>query len=69
MLRGTHRNAGFYVLLAPDVPAVLLEMGFLTNSEDARRLQSESGRAKSMQAVKRGIDKFFDRQEVLVASD
>ena len=69
VLRGTHRNAGFYVLLAPDVPAVLLEMGFLTNSHDARRLQSESGRAKSMEAVKRGIDKFFDRQEVLVASD
>lgn len=69
VLRGTHRNAGFYVLLAPDVPAVLLEMGFLTNSEDARRLQSRSGRAKSMEAVKRGIDKFFDRQEVLVASD
>ncbi|MEQ8300407.1 MAG: N-acetylmuramoyl-L-alanine amidase [Hyphomonas sp.] len=69
VLRGTHRNAGFYVLLAPDVPAVLLEMGFLTNSDDARRLHSESGRAKSMQAVKRGIDKFFDRQEILVASD
>lgn len=69
VLRGTHRNAGFYVLLAPDVPAVLLEMGFLTNVEDARRLQSASGRAKSMQAVKRGIDNFFDRQEVLVASD
>ena len=69
VLRGTHRNAGFYVLLAPDVPAVLLEMGFLTNSQDAKRLQSESGRAKSMEAVKRGIDKFFDRQEVLVASD
>jgi N-acetylmuramoyl-L-alanine amidase len=69
VLRGTHRNAGFYVLLAPDVPAVLLEMGFLTNSQDANRLQSESGRAKSMEAVKRGIDKFFDRQEVLVASD
>jgi N-acetylmuramoyl-L-alanine amidase len=69
VLRGTHRNAGFYVLLAPDVPAVLLEMGFLTNAQDAKRLQSESGRAKSMEAVKRGIDKFFDRQEVLVASD
>ena len=48
---------------------MLLEMGFLTNADDARRLQSESGRAKSMQAVKRGIDKFFDRQEILVASD
>ncbi len=69
VLRGTHRNAGFYVLLAPDVPAVLLEMGFLTNAQDAKRLQSASGRAKSMEAVKRGIDKFFDRQEVLIASD
>jgi N-acetylmuramoyl-L-alanine amidase len=69
VLRSTHRNAGFYVLLAPDVPAVLLEMGFLTNADDAKRLQSSSGREKSMQAVKRGIDKFFDRQEVLVASD
>src|SRR5690606_1208385 len=31
VLRNTHRSAGFYVLLAPDVPAVLLELGFLTN--------------------------------------
>ncbi|KCZ90814.1 N-acetylmuramoyl-L-alanine amidase family protein [Hyphomonas johnsonii] len=69
VLRGTHRNAGFYVLLAPDVPAVLLEMGFLTNTADAKRLQSTAGRARTMQAVKRGIDKFFDRQEVIVASD
>ncbi|OYW83890.1 MAG: hypothetical protein B7Z22_11765, partial [Hyphomonas sp. 32-62-5] len=28
VLRNTHRSAGFYVLLAPDVPAVLLELGF-----------------------------------------
>ncbi|MEZ5952806.1 MAG: N-acetylmuramoyl-L-alanine amidase [Hyphomonas sp.] len=67
VLRDTHKNAGFYVLLAPDVPAVLLELGFLTNAEDARRLDSTSGRKKSMQAVKRGIDRFFDRQERLMA--
>ncbi len=30
---------GFMVLLAPDVPAVLLEMGFITNVEDERLLQ------------------------------
>ena len=34
MLRRSHRDAGFMVLLAPDVPAVLLEMGFVTNPED-----------------------------------
>ena len=67
VLRDTHKNAGFYVLLAPDVPAVLLELGFLTNRDDARRLQSRSGRQKSMQAVKRGIDRFFNQQERLLA--
>ena len=67
VLRDTHRNAGFYVLLAPDVPAVLLELGFLTNREDATRLKSRSGREKSMKAVKRGIDRFFLQQEKLLA--
>lgn len=67
VLRSTHRNAGFYVLLAPDVPAVLLEMGFLTNAHDARRLKSTSGRKKSMKAVKDGIDAFFAEKEMLFA--
>lgn len=67
VLRETHKNAGFYVLLAPDVPAVLLELGFLTNRDDANRLQSRTGREKSMRAVKRGIDRFFDRHEQLMA--
>lgn len=67
VLRDTHRNAGFYVLLAPDVPAVLLEMGFLTNAKDATRLKSKRGRLNSVKAVKRGIDIFFDSQDVLLA--
>ncbi len=67
VLRSTHRNAGFYVLLAPDVPAVLLEMGFLTNQQDAIRLKSKSGRKKSMIAVKEGIDAFFEEKEMLLA--
>ena len=67
ILRNTHRNAGFYVLLAPDVPAVLLEMGFLTNGRDARRLADPRGRRASMAAVARAIDSYFDRQDVLLA--
>ena len=67
VLRGTHRNAGFYVLLAPDVPAVLLELGFLTNEADAKRLSSERGRKASVTAIKRGIDAYFDRQALLLA--
>jgi len=34
LLRNTHRNGNLFVLLAPDVPAVLLEAGFITNARD-----------------------------------
>lgn len=67
ILRNSHRNAGFYVLLAPDVPAVLLEMGFLTNAADAQRLATPRGRRAAMEAVARAIGLYFDRQDVLLA--
>lgn len=69
VLRNTHRNAGFYVLLAPDVPAVLLELGFLTNAEDAKRLQSDKGRAAAVKAVAAAIDTYFDQQDLRLASN
>lgn len=69
VLRNTHRNAGFYVLLAPDVPAVLLEIGFLTNKTDALRLASKDGRRKSIAAVKAAIDAYFDRQDIVYAQN
>ncbi len=69
VLRNTHRNAGFYVLLAPDVPAVLLELGFLTNEADARRLQSETGRKAAVAAIASAIDSYFDQQDLRLASN
>lgn len=69
LLRNTHRQQNFFVLLAPDVPAVLVEIGFLTNKNDARRLKSERGRRKSAEAIKRAIDAYFDRQDLLFASN
>lgn len=69
VLRNTHRNAGFYVLLAPDVPAVLLELGFLTNEADAKRLQSERGRRASVEAIAAAIDDYFDQQDLRLASN
>ncbi|MFN4185761.1 MAG: N-acetylmuramoyl-L-alanine amidase, partial [Hyphomonas sp.] len=68
VLRNTHRSAGFYVLLAPDVPAVLLELGFLTNAADAKRLQSDKGIESSTTAIKQAIDIYFDRQDLRLAS-
>ncbi len=40
-LTSTHRFAGFRVLKAPDVPSVLIELGFLSNAQDERLLQSK----------------------------
>lgn len=69
VLRGTHRNAGFYVLLAPDVPAVLLELGFLTNADDAKRLASDKGRQASVNAIAAAIDAYFDQQDLRLVSN
>ena len=68
ILRNTHRQANFYVLLAPDVPAVLLELGFLTNRNDEKRLKSPEGLSLAMDAVKRSIDFYFQEEEKKLAS-
>jgi N-acetylmuramoyl-L-alanine amidase len=59
MLRRSHRDAGLAVLLAPDVPAVLLEMGFLTNPDDEQLLADTRRRNRLMRAVAAGIDRYF----------
>ncbi len=59
LLRRSHRDAGLAVLLAPDVPAVLLEMGFITNPEDERLLNDNRARRRLMRAVAEGIDRYF----------
>ncbi|MNI22088.1 N-acetylmuramoyl-L-alanine amidase AmiC precursor [compost metagenome] len=59
LLRRSHRDAGLAVLLAPDVPAVLLEMGFITNPEDEQVLTDERARRRLMRSVAEGIDRYF----------
>jgi N-acetylmuramoyl-L-alanine amidase len=59
LLRRSHRDAGLVVLLAPDVPAVLLEMGFVNNPEDEARLRDPASRARLMDAVGDAIDDHF----------
>lgn len=59
LLRRSHRDAGFAVLLAPDVPAVLLEMGFMTNPDDERALGDAGQRRRLVRAVAEGIDHYF----------
>lgn len=59
LLPNPHRQENFYVLLDSRVPAVLLEMGFLSNSTDEANLNSVSARRRQMAAVQQGIDAYF----------
>lgn len=67
LLRRSHRDAGFVVLLAPDVPAVLLEMGFMTNVDDEALLMDTGRRTRFMNAVGDAIDEYFAQQTHLAS--
>ncbi|MFQ5958165.1 MAG: N-acetylmuramoyl-L-alanine amidase [Alphaproteobacteria bacterium] len=62
LLRKTHRFAGFRVLKAPDVPSVLVEMGYVSNRKDERMLRDPARRRDLMRAVVRAIDRYFARR-------
>lgn len=53
------RSAGFKVLRAPDVPSVLLELGYLSNRHDEKNLVSSKWRRKAAGAVTAAIEGFF----------
>jgi N-acetylmuramoyl-L-alanine amidase len=53
------RGAAFRVLRAPDVPSVLLELGYLTTSEDARLMQTAEWRRDTANAAAEAIERFI----------
>ena len=53
------KSAGFRVLRAPDVPSVLIELGFVSNGEDLKQLTSEVWRGRAGDSVVRAIETFF----------
>lgn len=67
LLRRSHREAGLAVLLAPDVPAVLLEMGFITNRDDETTLRDPARRTRLMGSVAEAIDDYFGEGTKLAA--
>ncbi len=60
LLKSNLRQAGFVVLLAPDVPAVLLEMGYITNAHDEDMLNDARHRQVMMAQVSKAIDQYFE---------
>lgn len=63
MLEQSHRYAGFAVLKAPDIPSILLEMGYISSSEDQRLLTNKSHQKGLARAISRAIQSFFDWQD------
>lgn len=58
-LRKGHRFAGFAVLKAPDVPSVLIELGYLSNPTDERQLSSRDYQKTLAASIKRAVDAYF----------
>ncbi len=59
LLKNSHRFAGFAVLKAPDVPSVLVELGYLSNRQDERLLTSTRRRRALVEALAAGIERYF----------
>lgn len=60
LLRNTHRFADFGVLRSPDVPSILIELGFLSNKEDEKLLNSKAYLQKIADGIMQGITLYFE---------
>ena len=56
------KSAGFRVLKAPDVPSVLVELGYVSNKSDLEHLVSESWRSRTAGSIAQAIDAFFAKR-------
>lgn len=56
------RSAGFAVLKAPDIPSVLVEMGYVTSRQDAALLGRAEHQAKLAEAIANAVDVYFSKR-------
>ncbi len=57
----TVKQKSFAVLKSIDMPSVMVETGFVTNSSDAKILKSDEGKAKTARAIADGVLKFMKK--------
>ncbi|WP_246752973.1 N-acetylmuramoyl-L-alanine amidase [Sinorhizobium sp. BG8] len=58
LINNPHRHAGFRVLQAPDVPSILLELGFLSNKDDEKLLLDPAWRKKVAALIAQAVDRY-----------
>jgi N-acetylmuramoyl-L-alanine amidase len=61
------RSAGFVVLKAPDVPSVLVELGYLSNAQDQKNLTTEDWRNNMAKAFSAAISEHFSHNTSVTA--
>ena len=61
------KSAGFKVLKAPDVPSVLVELGYVSNKDDLKHLMSDRWRSRTVGAIAEAIDTFLAKRIVSAA--
>lgn len=59
LLPRTHRQAGFAVLTAPDIPAALVELGYLSNPQDEKLLTVRQHQLSLARALRTSVDAHF----------
>jgi N-acetylmuramoyl-L-alanine amidase len=60
LLKNPKRRGALLVLLSPDVPAVLVEVAFLSNAKDEANLTSPAWRRQAVDAIANGVDRYFE---------
>ncbi|TAA63610.1 N-acetylmuramoyl-L-alanine amidase [Shinella sp. JR1-6] len=58
LINNPHRHAGFRVLTAPDVPSILLELGFMSNKDDEKLLVDPAWQKKVAGLVARAVEQY-----------
>ncbi|TPW33609.1 N-acetylmuramoyl-L-alanine amidase [Martelella alba] len=60
LINNPHRYAGFQVLRAPDIPSVLLEIGFLSNPDDEKRMQDPAWRTLLVDRLVKAVKQYHE---------
>jgi N-acetylmuramoyl-L-alanine amidase len=58
------KSAGFKVLKAPDVPSVLVELGYVSNKADLRQMVSDDWRSRTVRSVAKAVEAFLAKRVV-----
>jgi N-acetylmuramoyl-L-alanine amidase len=66
--RSPHRSASLAVLVAPDVPAVLIELGYLSNRADAAQMNTDAWRSRVAGAIANAVARHLAGESAAMAA-